>query len=343
MTSLMKRKFTIFILCCVISSSLGQDINQSLKIRRRTGRAGYLNSHDNWSAPKTDTEKHSLNAVTSSHDSRYGHDSNVSLKFAILSELDDFIPDRTVEDKYSYSPGGFYIPHEREAKLNYHFAEVADNDRRENDRLTPDEVSPKDSNSKIITSSSQNEAGIIVRPTFLSVLKKAFLNPLVLISIAAVPLAFIIEMIIPYFSNIFSGNMLPSVATTIASGFGRSFDGDMALHVEQIMDVMNEFGVKALEDPKCLQRFICQGVKSQSDTHSEGFFLIQKIVHMLENSVDDEMLDRYGLKPLFNSVQAGDCESLVCNGSSAYAQKVPLFEKIFLLASKAFNMTEKVQ
>ncbi|GBN50310.1 hypothetical protein AVEN_163911-1 [Araneus ventricosus] len=340
MASFITMEVLVLICCWVISFAIAEDVTNSLKTREETGRAGRLYNPDKWNFQKLDYKGHSSN-VKSHSDLNDSHD---SVRHEILSEMDDFLPDRSVDDKYSYSPGGFYVPQERKAKLNYHFEEVVDNDQNQNKGLIPNEKSSMDLTSKILTGSNQieTETEIIQRPTFLSVLKKAFLNPLVIISVAAVPLAFIIEMMFPYVMNLFSGNMLPSVATTIASGFARSLDGDTALHVEQVLDVINEFGVKALEDPKCLQRFLCQGAKSQSESHSEGSWSIQKIVQKLEKSVDDEMLDKYGLKSLFNSVQNGNCESLVCKGSPAYNQDVPLFEKLYLLGAKVFNLTEIV-
>ncbi|GBO15221.1 hypothetical protein AVEN_185890-1 [Araneus ventricosus] len=249
MASLIK-KFTLIIFCSAVSFSFSQELNQSQKVSSRTGRDGYLYNRNNWSVHQTDYKKVSSNTVASSSDSGKGHDSSDSLKYASLSELDDFIPDRTLDAKYSYSPGGFYIPHEREAKFNYHFEEVTDSDQSENKGHVPDKVSSIDSNSKILTSSTETETGIIDRPTFLSVLKKAVLNPLVILSVAAVPLAFIIEMIFPYMSNMLSGNMLPTVATTIVSGFARNLDGDSALQLKQILYAIKKLVVNALEDPK---------------------------------------------------------------------------------------------
>ncbi|KAF8795450.1 hypothetical protein HNY73_003295 [Argiope bruennichi] len=336
-------KFAAFILCCVISSCFGQNVNQTTKIHPRDGRIGTLSNHDNWGAHKTVSHKVSSNAVTSSLDSRHGFVPSYSLKNIILTELDYFLPDRNDDNKYSYSPGGFYIPHEREAKYNYHFEEVTDkDDKHEGKGRTPERGPIKVTNSKFLAGSNQTETGVIERPTFLSVLKKAFFKPLVIISISIIPLAFIIEMTSPYISKMLKGNMLPTVATTIASGFARSLDGDTVLHVEQVLDVINEFGVRSIEDPKCLQRFLCQGVKSQTESHSEGSRSIRKIVHRLENSVDDEVLNKYGLKTLFNFVKSGNCETLTCKGSPAYTQDVPLFEKLYLLGTKVFNLTELV-
>ncbi|GBM62233.1 hypothetical protein AVEN_222862-1, partial [Araneus ventricosus] len=308
--------------------------NQSLKIRQRTGRYGYLNSHNDWRDHNTDNVQASSNGVTSSLDSKD------SLKYAILSELDDFVPDRTVDDKYAYSHGGFYIPQERESKLNYHFQEVSGQENGKNNVLFPDEKSSQDSNSKVLTGSSQTGTGVIESPSFLSVLKKAFLNPLLIISAAAVPLALIIEMALPYLMNIFSGNMLPTIASTIVTGFARSLDGDMTLKAEKVLDVINEFGVKALEDTKCLQVFLCRFAKSQSDSHLDGSWSIKKFMKKFENSVHNEILDKFGLKPLFNSVEKDNCESLVCNGSPAYTQNVPLLEKLYLMGRIVFYLTE---
>ncbi|GBN34939.1 hypothetical protein AVEN_245446-1 [Araneus ventricosus] len=106
--------------------------------------------------------------------------------------------------------------------------------------------------------------------------------------------------------------MLPTVATTIVTGFARSMDGDMSLQVEKVLDVINKFGVKALEDPKCLQEFICRFAKYQSESHSDGSWSIKKIMKKFENSVHDEVLEKFGLKPLFNSLENGSCEYVMC-------------------------------
>ncbi|GBN88060.1 hypothetical protein AVEN_4572-1 [Araneus ventricosus] len=336
MTSLINNKITFLTFYLVLSTSFAEGINQSLKIRQRNGLPRYLINHEDRKVHKTDNIQGSSNGVTSSLNS------GDSLKYAILSELDDFVPDRTVDDKYSYSPGGFYIPQEREAKLNYHFQEVSGHENDKNNVLVPDEESSKESNSKILSGSSQTETGSIDRPTFLSIFKKAFLNPLFIISAAAIPLAFIIEIAFPYLMNILSGNMLPIVATTIVTRFARSTDGDMAQQVEKVLDVINNFGVKALEDPKCLQEFICRFAKSQSESHSDGSWSIKKIMKKFENSGHDEVLEKFGLKPLFNSLENGSCEYVMCKGSPAYNQNVPLFEKLYLLGAKVFNLTEVV-
>ncbi|GBO28423.1 hypothetical protein AVEN_172904-1 [Araneus ventricosus] len=306
MTSLINNKISFLTFYLVLSTSFAEGINQSLKIRQRNDLSKYLINHEDRGIHKTDNIQDSSNGVTSSLNS------GDSQKYAILSELDDFLPDRTVDDKYSYSPGGFYIPQEREAKLNYHFEEVSDHENGKNNVLIPDEESSKDSNSKILSGSSQIETGIIERPAFLSVLKKVFLNPLFIISAAAIPIAFIIEIAFPYLMNILSGNMLPTVATTIVTGFARSMDGGMSLQVEKVLDVINKFGVKALEDPKCLQAFICRFAKSQSESHLDGSWSIKKIMKKFENSVHDEVLEKFGLKPLFNSLEKGSCEYVMC-------------------------------
>ncbi|GBN34937.1 hypothetical protein AVEN_245445-1 [Araneus ventricosus] len=334
MTSLIKKKISFLTFYLVLSTSFAEGINQSLKIRQRNYLPRYLINHEDRKVHKTDNIQDSSNGVTSSLNS------GDLLKYAILSVLDDFVPDRTVDDKYSYSPGGFYIPQEREAKLNYHFEEVSGHESGKNNILIPDEESSKDSNSKILSESSQTETGIIERPTFLSILKKAFLNPLFIISAAAIPLAFIIEIAFPYLMNILSGNMLPTVATTIVTGFARSMDGGMSLQLEKVLEIINKFGVKALEDPKCLQEFICRFANSRSESHSNGSWSIKKIMKKFENSVHDEVLEKFELKQLCNSLEKGSCEYVMCKGSPAYIQDVPLFEKLYLLSAKVFNLTE---
>ncbi|KAF8795451.1 hypothetical protein HNY73_003296 [Argiope bruennichi] len=155
------------------------------------------------------------NTHTSLYDSSHRSSSSDSLNKGILSELDDFIPDRNPNIKYSYSLGGFYIPNEREAIYNYYFEEVTGKDDKH--EHNSDKGSVKDSDSKILTGSSQTATYYRKTCVFIG-----------------------------------SQESFPeSSTTTIASGFARSLDGDTVLHVEQVLDVINKFGVRSIEDPKC--------------------------------------------------------------------------------------------
>ncbi|GFY38012.1 uncharacterized protein TNIN_477481 [Trichonephila inaurata madagascariensis] len=250
------------------------------------------------------------------------------------SELDDFLPDRSIEDKYSYSPGGFYVPREKKAKLNYFVEEVEFNHNKHafgsNDE-SPKDVEAKDL--KILTSSEKVGTQVSQRPSFMSFIKNMMLNPK-FIAIAMMPLAFFAEMLIPNLFKTFGRHFLPKVSSTIANGFARSFNEHTSIETEQILDLINEFGSRAIEDPKCIKKFICQGAKVQIEGRSGDSWSFEKVVPIVMNSIDEEFLDRYGLKRLLRSIERGNCDSLVCSGSPAYTQDVSFIEKIYLLGVK---------
>ncbi|GIX97185.1 uncharacterized protein CEXT_332891 [Caerostris extrusa] len=333
----LKKQLAVLFCFCIVSTVFAEDTNRAFKDSAKIGLSGYSGKLDNWRSYNWDY-KNKISDTSSS----ISRDSDDGLKYDTSTDLDDFIPDRSTSDKYSYSPGGFYIPQEKKAKMNYFVEEVSVNDNSEDKTSTANHESPKDLATKKVLTGSQTETQVITRPSLLSQIAKVFKNPMVILSVAFVPLAFIAEMLFPYFLKMFDNRMMPAVASTFASGFARSLDGDISLHVEQVLDAVNEFGVRAVEDPRCFKRFLCQGAKSHFDNHVDESSLVQKVISKVEKSVDDDLLDRWGLKQLLNSVQNGNCDSLSCTGSPAYTQDVPLLEKIYLIGSKFFNSTKIV-
>ncbi|GIY32076.1 uncharacterized protein CEXT_328721 [Caerostris extrusa] len=144
------------------------------------------------------------------------------------------------------------------------------------------------------------------RPTFWSYIKKLLINPKFILTVAIVPIAFFAEMSVFQVLKTLGAGMLPSVTSTIASGFARSLEGDNFLHVEQILDIFNKYFVRAIEDPKCLKKFLCQSAKSRAEISP----FVDKLVEKFEKSVDDNFLDSGGLKQFLSSVHNGNCDSL---------------------------------
>lgn len=269
-------------------------------------------------------------------------DSNKSPRIVIPSGFEDFVPDEIDDDRYSYAPGGFYLPSSKKAKFNYFVEEVKD----EMPATTP---KPNDSTKesvkgmKVLTGTDNPQNQIIERPSFTTYLKKLFLNPKTLLAFAMIPLAFAAEVFIPYLGKIFSRNLLPVVTSTIASGFARSFDGTTVSKVDHVLDAINEYGARSLEDPRCFQRFFCQVARSNFKSRFGDSWSIPKVIRKLSKAVDERLWDALGIKHLFSSLEHGNCDSLVCTGTVAYAQNVPLFEKLRLLSVKLFNQTKVIQ
>ncbi|GFR09696.1 uncharacterized protein TNCT_65261 [Trichonephila clavata] len=342
----------IFLISASITLSIfAIDNDISKDFTGRTAHAGYFDNFHNRLPYEQEFEKF--------FDSSYSYpefskviDSNKLPRYDVPSGFKDFVPDESTEDKYSYSPGGFYLPSSKKTKMNYFVEEVKESDN--NDRQssngeiitsTTTDESNKDlpnKGTKVLTGSNSIDTEIAVRPTFLSFIRKILLNPLVSSALVMIPLTLIAEMILPYFTNFFGSNMAPVFASTIASGFARSLDVNSALHVEQILDTINEYGARTLEDPRCFQRFLCQGAKSYFESRSGDPWNIHKVIRKLAKTVDDRVWGALGLKHLLNSVQNGSCESIVCSGTVAYKQDLSLMEKLQLLSTKFFKPTEVV-
>ncbi|GFT18749.1 uncharacterized protein NPIL_331391 [Nephila pilipes] len=281
-------------------------------------------------------------AASYSFDFRNNNDSNPADGIRDPSDLDDFQPDRSVEDKYSYSPGGFYVPQEKKGKMNYFVEEVDTMHNDHNHEFSSNKEFSNDVEAKEMKILTSEKVGtqIAQKPSFMSFIRKLMLNPSVLTAINMVPLAFIAEMIFPNLLKMFGNNMVPKVSSTIANGFARSLNGNASFQVEPILDVINEYGVRAIEDPKCFKKFICQGIKSRIESRSGDSWSVEKVVQTVRNSVDHELLDRFELKRLLRSIETGDCDYLPCTGSPAYTRDIPVIEKIYLLGVKFFNQTE---
>ncbi|GIX97180.1 hypothetical protein CEXT_332871, partial [Caerostris extrusa] len=45
-------------------------------------------------------------------------------RYDVPSNFDEFVPDESDDDQYSYAPGGFYLPSSKKTKMNYFVEEV---------------------------------------------------------------------------------------------------------------------------------------------------------------------------------------------------------------------------
>ncbi|GIX80500.1 uncharacterized protein CDAR_530641 [Caerostris darwini] len=306
-----------------------------------TGRAGYFDNLNN-RLPYDPGYQNKLNEVSGLYSEfNKGSSTKKGPRYDVPSNFDEFVPDESDDDQYSYAPGGFYLPSSKKTKMNYFIEEVDD---RRNSNLTTKDVPLKETatkGTKVLTGlETETETAIIHKPTLWSYVRKVILNPIFILSIVIVPLTFLAETILPSLLDMLGNNMLPVITSTIASGFARSLDINA---VEKVLDFVNEYGARAVEDPRCFQRFLCQASRSSLESRSGDPWSIQKVIRKLSKTVDDRLWDALGLKQLFQSVQSDSCDLLACAGISAYKQDMSLIEKLRLLSAKLFKQTEVVQ
>ncbi|GIY32075.1 hypothetical protein CEXT_328711 [Caerostris extrusa] len=92
----------VFFLLCTTSLSFA-DMRNGVNITRKVrGRYGRMDNQD------------SLHTYNSNN-----KNSNMD-----ISVSDDSVSDSDIDDKYSFSPGGFYVPNEETMKLNYYVEEI---------------------------------------------------------------------------------------------------------------------------------------------------------------------------------------------------------------------------
>ncbi|GIY73834.1 hypothetical protein CDAR_405411 [Caerostris darwini] len=294
-----KMNWFVFFLICTASFSFADTRNDVNITREIRGRSGLMGNQDSWRTYNSNNKNSKMD----------------------ISLSDDSVSDSDIDDKYSFSPGGFYVPNEETMKLNYYVEEIPfdDNDQHNGFMSSEESKSAKDRNTKgmkILSELEKIETEMAERPSFWSYIKKLLVNPKFILTVAIVPIAFFAEMSVLQVLKTLGAGMLPSVTSTIASGFARSLDGDNILHVEKILDIFNKYFVRSIEDPKCLQKFLCQRARSRTEISP----FVNKLVEKFEKSVDDNFLDSWGLKQFLSSVQNGNCNSLACNGSPVYTQ-----------------------
>ncbi|GFY78555.1 uncharacterized protein TNIN_173351 [Trichonephila inaurata madagascariensis] len=239
-------------------------------------------------------------------------DSYKSPKNEVPSRYEEFTLDENDNDKYSYGTGGFYFPSTKQSEQNYFIEEINNKDNKQNSSLvTINDSSKKGTNVPSILEKAEFE--IFERPSIISLMRKLFLSPMVLNFVAAVAPTFIIEIIFPYLLRIFGGTVMPVVTSRISRGFARSLDGFYGLHTEKLIDAIQEYGARAMKDPRCFQRFFCFGAKSYFENSSRNLWSIQKVVRKLSKAVDERLWNALGLRQLLNSMQRGNCDSLVCS------------------------------
>ncbi|GFR09703.1 hypothetical protein TNCT_65301 [Trichonephila clavata] len=144
----------------------------------------------------------------SSASSEFGKDdvSKDILRNQAAMENDNFssFEERNIEDKYSYSPGGFYVPSAKKVRLNYFVEELdAKNTQNESKGLKSDKNSPEEIEAKemkILTGqteihSPQTESQVTNKPSLMSLVRNLMLNPMALSVITLLPLALIAQML----------------------------------------------------------------------------------------------------------------------------------------------------
>ncbi|GIX80504.1 uncharacterized protein CDAR_530671 [Caerostris darwini] len=205
------RKIFVILTCfCIEITVSSKDGNHSLRIPKRARRHEYLNNR--------------------SYDLNYGRfnspnlfsDANNNPSGVIQNEnrfdFEDFDSNGSIEEKYSYSPGGFYVPQEIMSSLNYYVEELVG--ANQNKEASSNEKSSKDliaKDLKILTKPQKIRYEVNEMTSFLSHLLKLFLSPKVIMTVLTIPLLFIAEISFPEFLKLVATSVLPSMTRTIVS------------------------------------------------------------------------------------------------------------------------------
>lgn len=336
----------IFALCffmCKASAEV-KDVNNKTDTSSRTARFNYPEYAENRLPSTLNFQEHGP------YSDRQGYYKNEKhLSYEVPSGFHEFIPDKTSGPKYTYGPSDFYPPN-----FEQDFSPQEIKDRVE--MTTKPSISgnlPSRINDlfqravKFFFGMNDPDSVLIdEKPTLVTVFKQIFKDPVVALAAIIVPVSFLLINVISFMTKLVTGssmlsnlvpNLAPVVTSTIANTVARGLENPAA---GQILEVIDEFGSKAVADPKCLQRLFCQAAKSDIESRSADSFSIQGIMRKLAKAVDEKMWGAFGLNLLFTSLQSGHCDVIPCSFDFKSSSGISLLDKLKQLFSKLFNITE---
>lgn len=251
--------------------------------------------------------------------------------------FDQFVPDKSS----GYGAGNFYLPYTPNIRPDYSIEET--NDKTGNKLTT---TPPKSKLQDLVLKamdfltgpSSSESTEIIEKPSLVSTIKEFFKDPLVSLAAIVIPVSFLLANVIPFFARMFAKmSLFPAITSTLANTVARSLENPAA---EQILDAINEFSSRSLEDPRCFQRFLCQTAKAHIENRSADSWSAQRIIQKLAKAVDDKLWDAMGLKMFFSSLQSGHCDILQCKASTALSTNMQLIDKFRVILENLLSPTE---
>lgn len=335
----------IFALCFIMcKTSAVKDAENKTNISSRRARFNYPEYAENRLPLSLNFQDHA-----SYSDKQGYYKTEKHIPYEVPSGFHEFTSDKKSGPKYTYAPGDFYL-----SNFEHDYAAQEAIDRTEmTTKPSVSETLPSRINDlfqravKFFFGMNDPDSILIdEKPTLVTVFKQIFKDPIVALAAIIVPVSFLIINVISFLTKLVTGssvlsnlvpNLAPVVTSTIANTVARGLENPAA---EQILEVIGEFGSKAVEDPKCLQRLFCQAAKSRIESRSVDSFSIQRIVRKLIKVVDEKMWKAFGLNLLSTSLQSGHCDIIPCGFDFKSSSGIRLMDKLGQLFSNLFNITE---
>lgn len=325
-------------------TSAVKDVDNKTDISSRTARFNYPEYTENRLPLTLNFQDHA-----SYSDKQGYYKTEKHFPYEVPSGFHEFSPDKKSGPKYTYGPGDFYLPN-----LEHDNAAQEIKDRTEmttkpsNSGNLPSRINDLFQRAVQFFFGMNDPDSVLIdeKPTLVTVFKQIFKDPIVALVAIIVPISFLIINVISFFTRLVTGssmlsnlvpNLAPVVTSTIANTVARGLESPAA---EQILEVIGEFGSKAVDDPKCLQRLFCQAAKSHIESRSIDSFPIQRIVRKLVKAVDEKMWNAFGMNLLITSLQRGHCDVIPCSFDFKSSSGIRLMDKLGQLFSNLFNITE---
>lgn len=148
------------------------------------------------------------------------------------------------------------------------------------------------------------------RPKFGGVLSKILHDPAMLLLIASFPISILLAIVLPTLMNMMMNGGLPTITTT-ATGNNNARTLENTDFLRPVVQTITAFGGRSFENPECMQKIFCQVTKGPitNGTESRSF---QKALYSASKLIDNQWLESFGVKTLFDSMQDGNCDKIPC-------------------------------
>ncbi|GFU10540.1 uncharacterized protein NPIL_382271 [Nephila pilipes] len=139
--------------------------------------------------------------------------------------------------------------------------------------------------------------------SLLSSLKK---DPATFLLVTAIPISILLAAILPTLMKNMISNGQSTITTTATGSRARQLIEQNLMY--PFLEGISAFGERVLENPSCVQRIFCEVTKGDTKDSS----LLQKALYTASSFINDDYLENYGVKNLFDSMADGNCDNIPC-------------------------------
>ncbi|GFU10543.1 uncharacterized protein NPIL_382301 [Nephila pilipes] len=134
-------------------------------------------------------------------------------------------------------------------------------------------------------------------------------EPSTFLLVSAIPITILLGAILPTLVKNMNKVGPSAVITSAIGNKAREFIEDG--FISPIFNGISEFGEKALENPMCIQRILCEVTKDYSLNSTDSTLLV-KVLLKTSSFIDESYLRSFGIRVLLDSMADGNCAKVPC-------------------------------